>query len=98
MPYVVSLSPRAQKNVIQIEQYLAERFYPQNARRFVERLLEACDSLVLAPFRGTGRDDLRPGIRTVGFERKATIYFKVVGDHIVIVSIMYRGRTRGSLP
>lgn len=33
----------------------------------------------------------------VGFERKVTIYFKVVGGKVLIVNIMYRGRTRGIL-
>jgi len=63
MPYVVSLSPRAQKNVIQIEQYLAERFYPQNARRFVERLLEAFearDAMTCAPESGQSASSAKP--------------------------------------
>lgn len=97
MPYRVSLSPRALKHIAEIEHYLVARFYPQSSRRFVDRLLNACESLALAPFRGTARDDLRPGLRTVGFERKVTIYFTIVEDRIIIVSIMYRGRSRTKL-
>ena len=97
MPYVVELSPRAQKNIEKLEEYLGDRFYPANAERFIDRLLRALESLALAPYRGTSRDDLRTGIRTVGFERKATIYFKVVGDKVIIVSVKFRGRTRGGL-
>lgn len=38
------------------------------------------------------RDDLRPGIRQTGFERKVTIYFEPIGDRLLILSILYRGR------
>lgn len=42
--------------------------------------------------RGTRRDDIRPGLRTVGFERRATIAFKVLAREVVIVRIFYGGR------
>jgi toxin ParE1/3/4 len=38
------------------------------------------------------RDDLAPGIRTTGFERRATIYFKLVEDRVIILGIFYGGR------
>ena len=41
------------------------------------------------------RDDLRPGLRTVGFRRRATILFEV--DHqvrqVVIHGVYYAGRS-----
>jgi toxin ParE1/3/4 len=35
----------------------------------------------------------RPGLRTVGFERRATIAFTVKGEDVVILRILYAGRS-----
>ena len=51
-----------------------------------------CDSFVTFPHRGTKRDDLRAGLRLIGFERRVTIAFSVEGDTVVIVRIFYAGR------
>ena len=44
------------------------------------------------PKRGTRRDDIRPGLRTMGFERRATIAFQVTSKEVVIVRIFYGGQ------
>jgi toxin ParE1/3/4 len=84
-------SPRADAQFKRLERYLAERFYPDNARQFIERLRRFCRELALVPSAGKLRIDLRPGIRTVGFERKVDIYYKVAGDQVFILSIHFRG-------
>src|ERR1051326_6309833 len=42
--------------------------------------------------RGTRRDDLRPGLRVAGFERRITIAFHVDAETLVIDRILYGGR------
>ena len=49
-------------------------------------------ALEISPARGTRRDDIRPGLRTIGFERRATIAFRIVGREVVIIRIFYGGR------
>src|SRR5262249_45577471 len=44
------------------------------------------------PERGTRRDDIHAGIRTMGFERRATIVFRVMENEVVIVRIFYGGQ------
>jgi plasmid stabilization system protein ParE len=92
MPYEVAFSTEAQSQLQELEAYLAERFYPANAERYIERLTDACRALALAPLQGTIRDDLAPGIRTTGFERRVTLYFKVVEERVLILGIFYGGR------
>jgi plasmid stabilization system protein ParE len=92
MAYSVAFSKEAEIHLQEIEAYLAERFYPANAEQFVQRLTKACLALGAAPYRGTKRDDLADGIRTTGFERRATIYFKVVEERVYILGVLYRGR------
>jgi toxin ParE1/3/4 len=93
MPHEVVFSAEAEMQLQEIEAYLAERSDPANAERFVERLAQACLSLGAAPHRGTKRDDLVPGLRTIGFERRTTVYFKLVENRVLIVSVLYGGRT-----
>jgi toxin ParE1/3/4 len=37
--------------------------------------------------------NLRPGLRTIGFERRATIAFTVKGEDVIILRILYGGRS-----
>jgi toxin ParE1/3/4 len=44
-------------------------------------------ALATFPERGTRRDDILPGLRTIGFERRATIAFRVLKTRVEIVSL-----------
>lgn len=44
------------------------------------------------PERGTRRPDIVPGLRTIGFERRVTIAFRVLKTRVEIVAIAYAGR------
>jgi toxin ParE1/3/4 len=86
-------SARARKQLKSLELYLADRFYPRNAELFISRLTAACERLTFAPHQGTKRDDLHPGIRSTGFEHTAVIYFELIDDGVLVLSILYRGKT-----
>ena len=47
----------------------------QVAIQFVRRIEAQCESLKTFPQRGTRRDDLVPGLRIIGFERRVAIVF-----------------------
>lgn len=42
--------------------------------------------------RGTVRDRVVPGLRIIGFERSASIAFRVVGDTVEIIRVLRRGQ------
>jgi toxin ParE1/3/4 len=44
------------------------------------------------PERGTLREDLGPGLRTLGFEGRVTIAFRILPDRVQIVRIFYGKR------
>jgi toxin ParE1/3/4 len=90
----VIFSPRAQDDLGELEEYLAERFSERNAQKYIQRIITACESLAIAPYRGTKHDDIRPGVRSTGFERRVTIYFDVRDDAIAILYVLYAGRLR----
>jgi toxin ParE1/3/4 len=76
-PYVVILTAAAESDLFAIYNYIALRASPTIALRFVERIEKYCLGFGDVPESGTRRDELRPGLRTAGFRRRATILFEV---------------------
>jgi toxin ParE1/3/4 len=93
MKYRVAFTRRAQADLRGLFDYLADRFGLRNAQRYVEQIEKACLSLSAFPNRGTERSDLRPGLRTMGFRHRVTIAFRVKGDSVGILRILYGGRS-----
>ncbi|WP_133117219.1 type II toxin-antitoxin system RelE/ParE family toxin [Mesorhizobium sanjuanii] len=60
--------------------------------RFVSRIIEYCLGFETFPERGMRHDDIAPGLRTVGWRRRATIAFEVTGTTVVVLRILYAGR------
>ena len=88
-------SPEARKDLFEIYDYLAEVASPHRALAYVERITAHCLALSDFPERGTRQDELRPGLRTVGFERRVTIGFHVGVDVVTIDRVLYGGRDLG---
>ncbi len=62
------------------------------AGAYIDRIETACLALENFPERGTRRDDIRPGLRTMGFERRITIVFRVSRATVEIVRVFYGGQ------
>jgi toxin ParE1/3/4 len=92
MTHKVSFRPGAEADLFALYRYISDRSGPVRAGDYIARIEAACMALATFPERGTKRDDLAPGIRTMGFERRATIAFRVEGDTVRIVRIFYGGR------
>ncbi|MDN5927026.1 MAG: type II toxin-antitoxin system RelE/ParE family toxin [Hyphomicrobiales bacterium] len=65
---------------------------PTVAARYVDSIVDYCENLQTFPHRGTRRDDLRPGLRTLGFRRRVTILFEVADDTVNIIGVYYGGQ------
>jgi toxin ParE1/3/4 len=95
MAWTVIVSDKAEADLFAIREYITGRAGEAVALRFIERIETYCLGFSTVPERGTRRDDLRPGLRTVGFRRRATILFEV--DHkkhqVVIHGVYYAGRS-----
>ena len=92
--YEVMFDRAAAAELTEIFNHLEDRAGTAIATNFVNKLYDFCRRLEHTPERGTKRDELRPGLRTIGFRRRATILFEI--DHrqrrVVIVGIYYGGR------
>ena len=92
MPRRVVFRPSAQSDLAELFDYIAENGGPRPAHNYLDRIEAACLSLAEFPERGTIRDDLYPGIRIIGFERRASIAFLVTDTSVRIVRVFYGGR------
>jgi toxin ParE1/3/4 len=90
--YRVLFTPEAQRQLSSIYNYIAGRANPAIAFAFTTAIADYCDSFSTFPHRGTRRDDLRPGLRTVGFRRRVTIAFAIDEDRVLILGVFYGGQ------
>lgn len=92
MTHKVVLRPIAENDLVAVYQYIAENSGRDRAGGYIDRIEKACMALADFPFRGTQRDDLHPGLRILGFERRVSIAFVVDGESVRILRIFYGGR------
>ncbi|MBW6421103.1 type II toxin-antitoxin system RelE/ParE family toxin [Rhizobium sp. XQZ8] len=91
MKYRVLLSDDAEDDIAELLTYLLPLAGEKVARRYVDRLIDHCYSFEAFPARGIVSEK-RPGLRLVGYRRRATIAFRVTSDTVTIVRIFNKGR------
>jgi toxin ParE1/3/4 len=89
---VVVVEPDARSDLVALYRFIAEQGHPLNAIAYVDRLRRYCMGFADFPERGNRRDDLRPGLRTIGFEGRVTIAFHFDDEAVHIDRILYGGR------
>ncbi|HKN21949.1 MAG TPA: type II toxin-antitoxin system RelE/ParE family toxin [Terracidiphilus sp.] len=72
--------------------HIAKETNLETADHYLSRLERFCLSLSTLPARGTVVPGRVPGLRRMGFERRATILFRVGEDKVEILRILYGGR------
>jgi toxin ParE1/3/4 len=88
----VVFSPEASEDLLGLYDYISARSGGVQALRYIERIERWCEGLRRFPERGVVRDDIRSGVRVMGFERRVTIAFRVLPDTVTILRILYGGR------
>ena len=89
---LVLFAPEARNDLITIYDWVASVAGLETALGFVERLESFCRSMNVASERGHRRDDIRPGLRIIGFERRITAAFTVSETKVTILRLFYAGR------
>jgi toxin ParE1/3/4 len=87
--YRIEFSPEALGDPIDLYDYIASRDGAERAIGYVDRFEDCCR---MFPDRGTRREDLRPGLRILGFERRAVVTFQIAAETVTILRILYGGR------
>ena len=89
---VVRYSSRSETDAAWIYRTIAAASSRDIAIDYVQRILDFCERLEYGAERGQLRDDIRRGLRVIGFERRATVAFVVEPERVVILRIFYGGR------
>lgn len=92
MIYEVRFSKRSQADLISIYEYIAAKSDPAQARGYFERIRDYCLTLRRFPQRGTSWEHVSRGVRVTGFERRVSIAFRIKGQTVTILRVMYGGR------
>jgi toxin ParE1/3/4 len=88
----VVFSPEAKADLERLYDYIADNSGPARSLAYIERIEAYCRRFDLVAERGVSRDDIRPGLRSVGFERRVAIAFHVEVRTVTIDRILYGGR------
>jgi toxin ParE1/3/4 len=90
--FKVIFRPQAEADLLALYRYIAGASGLGIAGGYIDRIEIACMSLATFPNRGPKREDLAPGLRTIAFERRVTIAYRVLKTRAEIVTIAYGGR------
>lgn len=86
--------PEARADLAKPYDYIVEQSGSHNrAQGYFRRIQASCEKLKTFPEVGRLRDDLRPGVRILGFERRVVVVYMVLpsGD-VEIGRVFYGGR------
>ncbi len=92
MTHAVFFSPQARADLEELYLYIAESDGDDRALAYLERIEEYCRGFATFPERGRSREDLHPGLRIIGFERRLTMAFVVAEDRVTFLRVLYAGR------
>ena len=88
----VVFTPLAERQIEDLHNYIETRASTAIADGFAQRIVDFCKRLAHFPKRGTSRDDILPGLRMIGMDRRLTIAFMVLPDRVLIEGIFYGGQ------
>lgn len=92
MPHKIVWRPSARADLLALYNWIAERAGTEIAFSYTSRIEALTGKLALFPERGSPRDDLHPGVRTIGYHRRTVIAYRVVGDEVEILHVAHGGR------
>jgi len=90
--YRLEFAPEARNDLRRLYIYIADDAGPERAIAYIDRIEAYCRGFSQFPERGTRRDDLFPGLRVVGFERRMSIAFGVSTGVVTFYRFFYGGR------
>lgn len=94
--YSVRLRAAARRQANALYDFIAAEADPIIADRFVQSILDRCETLATFPERGSPRPELGAGIRSITFQRRTRIVYFVTDDTVEIAGIFYGGQDIGA--
>ncbi len=97
--YSVIFTPRAEHQLDELYQYIADHSGEARADDYVGGIVADCQSLATFPERGTRRGDIRPNLRIKSYAKRVVIAFSVdtASKTVVIYGVFYGGQNYEAL-
>ena len=92
----VVYAPEAEGDLLSLFDHIADAASEAVAAGYLGRIKVWLEGFSTASERGTRRDDIRPGLRIIGFERRLTVAFTVTEDKVVIQRVFSGGQNWGA--
>lgn len=70
-------TPEAERQLNEIDDWIATHATAAIARRFVSAVLEHIEAIPTFPYAGRARDDIRPGMRTTTYKKRTLVAYEV---------------------
>jgi toxin ParE1/3/4 len=86
---------KARADLLALYDWIAEQADPDTAFDYTRKIEAHAAKLADFPERGTPRDDLVPGLRTIPYRRRAVIAYRELDDEVEILAIAHGGRDLG---
>ena len=91
-PLPVVWRPAARGDLLALYDWIADRADLETAFAYASKIEALGERLADFPNRGTPRDDLVPGMRTVPYRRRVTIAYRVLEDRVEILRLLQSGQ------
>ncbi|MGI4879012.1 MAG: type II toxin-antitoxin system RelE/ParE family toxin, partial [Janthinobacterium lividum] len=92
----VIILPEARTQLRSIFLYIVAEADVDTAERYVESIVDKCDSLGVFPLRGSLRPDLGRGYRSISHRRRCLIVYGVAREDVSIAGVFYGGQDIGA--
>lgn len=90
--YRIVWRPEARVQLIALYDWIAAQATSDTAIGYTAAIEAHVDRLATFPDRGTPRNDLHPGIRTIPYRRRTVIAHRVLGDEVEIRALAHGGQ------
>lgn len=84
--------PRALGDLLGLYDWIAQSADPATALDYTSKVEAYVDRLRDFPHRGTPRDEIEPGMRTILYRRRTVIAYRVMGGDVVILGVIHAGQ------
>lgn len=88
----VVFSPEAVEQIAALYAYITAAATPGIAAGYTDAIVAYCESLQTFPYRGTMRDDVRPGLRVTNYKKRVVIAFDIDVEQVSIIGVFYGGQ------
>lgn len=93
--YRVAFAPEVRDKLDELDELearIAAAGAPATAMRYIDAIVDFCESLATFPWRGVPRDDLLPGLRMTHYRKRTLIAYQVNGRIVSILGLYYGGQ------